>query len=92
MFHELSSSPPCSRPLRSFVGEVLGKITNPPFDIRGGGFKNYYEAAVKEGLVRLGRGPRLGQDWIELAVTVDQAKALLYVSPTTLFRLLVKTS
>jgi len=80
MLHELASSPPCSRPLRSFVGEVLSKITSPPFDVRGGAFKDYCEAAVKEGLVRVGRGTITGQDWIELAVTVKEAKSLLYVS------------
>lgn len=80
MLHELASSPPCSRPLRSFVGEVLSKITSPPFDVRGGAFKDYCEAAVKEGLVRVGRGTIIGQDWIELAVTVKEAKSVLYVS------------
>lgn len=78
----LLSSSPQPRPLRALIGERLARLPEGerPFEARAGEFRMYYEQAVKEGLVRVGRGDVMGAEWIELGVSEAEAREYIKVS------------
>ncbi|GAA5980010.1 hypothetical protein JCM5350_005995 [Sporobolomyces pararoseus] len=71
-----SSPTPIPRPLRAVIGEKLSKSKKPPFLAQPGQFKNYYEKAVERGLVRVGRGEIMGAEWIELGISLKEAREM----------------
>ncbi|GAA5956683.1 hypothetical protein JCM3765_005702 [Sporobolomyces pararoseus] len=79
-----TSTPPIPKPLRAVIGEKLSKSKNPPFPTgQPGQFKNYYEKALSKGLVRIGRGEVLGAEWIELGISLKEAKEIIDRGTTT---------
>ncbi|GAA6008789.1 hypothetical protein JCM11491_003784 [Sporobolomyces phaffii] len=74
----LDSTPSTPRALLAKVGRDLGMSPNAPFPPRQPGqFRRYYQHAVARGIVRVGPGTVMGTDWIELAVSRDDARAMV---------------
>ncbi|GAA5849712.1 hypothetical protein JCM3766R1_002136 [Sporobolomyces carnicolor] len=72
----LGQPTPVRRPLRGSIAYELKCLSNPPIDFAvPKEFKKYSAEAESRGLIQLGVGDREGSEWIELAISIKEAKA-----------------
>lgn len=76
----LGQPTPVRRPLRGSIAYELKCLSNPPIDFAvPKEFKKYSAEAESRGLIQLGVGDREGSEWIELAISIKEAKAYVEV-------------